>query len=55
MKIYDINRKRQTGIDVDYIGTPENLNKVFAESDVVVFTVPLTRTTSGMIGMKELK
>ena len=55
MKIYGINRKGQTGIDVDFIGTPENLKKVLTESDIVVLTVPLTRSTRGMIGTRELK
>jgi phosphoglycerate dehydrogenase-like enzyme len=54
MKIYAVNRTGRTEESVDFIGTPEDLHRVLAESDVVVLTVPLTQETRGLIGSREL-
>lgn len=41
-------------LGVDFFGGPESLEGILAESDYVSIHVPLTKTTRGMIGRKEL-
>jgi glycerate dehydrogenase len=55
MKVYAVNRSGQTNVDVDFIGTPQDLEKVLAESDVVVLATPLTRETRNLVGSGELE
>jgi len=54
MRVYAVNRSGQTDADVDFIGTPQDLEKVLTESDVVVLVTPLTRETHNLIGSGEL-
>jgi len=54
MRIYGINRSGKTDVDVDFIGTPESLDFVLRESDIIVISVPLNKYTRGLIGAKEL-
>ena len=54
MKVYAINRTGRTDAPVDYIGTLNDLDHVLETSDVVVLTIPLTKTTQGFIGKREL-
>jgi phosphoglycerate dehydrogenase-like enzyme len=55
MQVYAVNRSGQTDVAVDYIGPAAGIQKVLAESDVVVLTVPLNRHTRSLIGPSELK
>ena len=55
MKVYAINRTGRTDAPVDYIGTMDDLDHVLEKSDVVVLTIPLTKTTQGFIGRRELE
>jgi phosphoglycerate dehydrogenase-like enzyme len=55
MKVYGINRSGKTDVPLDFIGSVEDLQKVLAASQVVVVTLPLTRTTKDLIGTKELQ
>jgi phosphoglycerate dehydrogenase-like enzyme len=53
MRIYAINRSgRAPG--ADQAGTLAGLDAMLASSDVVVVALPLTRTTRGLIGAREL-
>ncbi len=54
MRVYAINRKGKTDESVDFIGKMGDLRKVLETSDVVVLTVPLTKTTRGLIGHRQL-
>jgi len=55
LQIYGVNRSGQTDIAMDYIGPATGIQKVLAESDIVVLTVPLNRHTHNLIGSPELK
>jgi phosphoglycerate dehydrogenase-like enzyme len=39
--------------EVEYIGQPEDLDRLLPEADVLFLTVPLTKQTTGMIGQKQ--
>jgi phosphoglycerate dehydrogenase-like enzyme len=39
--------------DVEYIGQPEDLDRILPEADVLFLTVPLTAQTKNMIGKKQ--
>lgn len=54
MRIFAINRSGVADMNVDFIGTPDKLDIVLQNSDVVVVAVPLTKYTRGMIGKREL-
>lgn len=55
LQVYGVNRSGQTDVAVDYIGPAASIQKVLAESDIVVLTVPLNRHTRNLIGPSELK
>jgi phosphoglycerate dehydrogenase-like enzyme len=54
MRIHAINRRGGAEQPVDWIGRPDRLNELMAASDVFIISVPLTRSTQGVIGGREL-
>jgi phosphoglycerate dehydrogenase-like enzyme len=54
MRIYAINTSGTSSEPADLLGTLRDLERVLRESDVVVISLPLTRTTRGLIGKQEL-
>ncbi len=54
MRIYAINTSGTSSEPTDSVGTLGDLEHVLHESDVVVLSLPLTRTTRGLIGEREL-
>jgi len=55
MRVFGVNRSGTSTVDLDFIGTLADMDKVLGSSDIVVLTVPLTQATVNMIGRRELK
>ena len=55
MQVFGVNRSGTSTVDLDFMGTLADMDKVLAASDVVVLTVPLTKATINIIGRRELK
>jgi glycerate dehydrogenase len=53
-RIYALNRSGHTDQPVERIGPLEDLDELLAVADIVVVAVPLTRSTRGLIGKREL-
>jgi phosphoglycerate dehydrogenase-like enzyme len=55
MRVFGINRSGKTDMPVEFTGTIGDLEKVLADSNVVVVTTPLIRETRDMIAEKQLQ
>ena len=49
------HNERLTGLNLDFVGTPDDLPRILSDSDFVLLTVPLTSETYNLIGERELK
>ena len=54
MRIYALNTSGTSPEPADFLGTLRDLERMLRESDVVVICLPLTQTTRGLIGEREL-
>ncbi len=54
MHIHAINRRGHAEEPTDWFGTTAELDRLLAEADVLIVSIPLTRATRGMIGPREL-
>ena len=50
MRVHAINRRGKSEEQVDWMGTPDQLDALLDASDLLVICTPLTPTTLGMIG-----
>jgi phosphoglycerate dehydrogenase-like enzyme len=55
MRIHAINRRGASDEPTDWIGTTTQLPELLAAADVLIISVPLTRSTTGLIGLRELQ
>ena len=55
MRILALNRSGRSDEPAEFVGTLDDLNRVLAESDVVVLSIPLHKRTRGMIGRAQLE
>jgi phosphoglycerate dehydrogenase-like enzyme len=54
MQIHAINRRGDSAEPTEWIGTPAQLNVLLQAAEVLVIAAPLTHTTLGRIGAREL-
>lgn len=53
-KVHAINRGGRTDEPVDFCGTPADMPALLERADVLLITLPLTGSTAGLIGAREL-
>jgi phosphoglycerate dehydrogenase-like enzyme len=53
-QVHGINRRGESSDQIDWVGTPDDLDAMLAVSDIFFVTAPLTRQTMGVIGHREL-
>ncbi len=53
-RVHAINRRGATSEPIDWIGTDAQLDRLLAQSDIFVLSLPLTPATQGLIGRREL-
>jgi glycerate dehydrogenase len=54
VKIYALNTTGRTDEPVDFIGTLQDLEHVLRLADIVIVTIPLTKSTRKLIGKEQL-
>jgi phosphoglycerate dehydrogenase-like enzyme len=54
-KIYAVNTSGRSAEPADFLGTLNDLQHVLETGDIVVVTLPLNRSTKGLIGGRELR
>lgn len=54
MRVLGFGRKRSDSEDVELFTGTDGLNRVLSEADVVLLSIPLTKSTKGMISSKQL-
>ncbi|OGS50322.1 MAG: hypothetical protein A3K65_08075 [Euryarchaeota archaeon RBG_16_68_12] len=54
MRVVGVNRRGATDAPADWCGTLDDLDRLLAESDFVLLSIPLTKRTLGLIGAREL-
>lgn len=55
VEILALNRSGKSQERTDFLGTLEDLGEVLPKADIVVVSLPLNRSTRGLIGERELK
>ncbi len=55
MQVHAINRRGATDADIDWIGGPDDLDRLLAASDVVVLSLPLSQASEGLFDAARLK
>jgi phosphoglycerate dehydrogenase-like enzyme len=54
MRIHAINTSGRSSEPANFVGTLQDLERVLRESDMLVLSLPLTRTTRGLMREREL-